>query len=216
MGPRRSSLMPRRCTVCLHPHRLEVDKELVANRTFSSIASHYGLSLSALKRHKKTHLPAQLVKAHRAAEVGRAADLVEYRNGLETAEIHQAIDMVQQLKAINAACLEVLKKARAAEKHSVLLSAVDRISRQIEIQARWLNEILRSEEELQRRVDEGTSEMIYLLFESVRIELGDEASRKIAALWLEAFGIKVPPEDPGPGPVYTSVLSAESAADGQG
>lgn len=48
---------------------------------------------------------------------------------------------MQQLKAINAACLEVLRQARADGKHSILLRAVDRIARQIELQARLLGQI---------------------------------------------------------------------------
>ncbi|MCP4545449.1 MAG: hypothetical protein GY835_03145, partial [bacterium] len=40
-----------------------------------------------------------------------------------------------------AACLEVLKRARADGKDSTLLRAVDRIHKQIELQARLLGEI---------------------------------------------------------------------------
>jgi len=56
-------------------------------------------------------------------------------------EIGQALDVIQQLKAINVACLEVLKKARTAGDDVTLLRSVDRIHRQIELQARLLGEI---------------------------------------------------------------------------
>jgi pyrimidine operon attenuation protein/uracil phosphoribosyltransferase len=68
-------------------------------------------------------------------------DLARHHQELEARDERQAIDVMQQLRAINAACLEVLSKARAAENHSTLLRAVDRIHRQIELQARLLGEI---------------------------------------------------------------------------
>ena len=46
--------------------------------------------------------------------------------------------MSQQLKVVNAACLEVLRKARADAKQTTLLQAVDRIHRQIALQAQLL------------------------------------------------------------------------------
>ena len=46
--------------------------------------------------------------------------------------------MSQQLKVVNAACLEVLRKARADAKQTTLLQAVDRIHRQITLQAQLL------------------------------------------------------------------------------
>ncbi len=46
-----------------------------------------------------------------------------------------------RLKAINAACLEVLKEARSDKKHVLSLRAVDRIARQIELQAKLLGDI---------------------------------------------------------------------------
>ena len=133
--------MPRRCTVCLHPKRTKVDKALVANRTYRSIADEYGLSEAALKRHKKTHLPARLAKAHQAAEKTEATRLVNHRRELEAEDNREALDIIQQLRAVNAACLEVLKRARADGQDSTLLRAVDRIHRQIEIQARLLGQI---------------------------------------------------------------------------
>jgi hypothetical protein len=49
--------------------------------------------------------------------------------------------VVQQLRAINSACLEVLQKSRTDGKHSLSLQAVDRIHRQIELQAKLLGEL---------------------------------------------------------------------------
>ncbi len=133
--------MPRRCTVCLHPQLADIDRSLVVNRTFRSIATEYKLSESALKRHKREHLPARLAKAQAAVEVARRNELVEHQQEIKAEDTRQAIDTVAQLRAINAACLEVLKAARADGEHSLSLRAADRIAKQIELQAKLLGDI---------------------------------------------------------------------------
>jgi len=115
--------MPQYCSICIHPDRAEIDKALISGETLRDIAGRCPVSRSALHRHKRDHLPAHLVKA------------------AEEEDLAQAIDVVRQLKAINAACLEILQKSRADGKHSVSLRAVDRIHKQIELQARLLGEL---------------------------------------------------------------------------
>lgn len=115
--------MPRICTVCSHPDRHEIDSALVTGDPLRNVARHRSVTVSALFRHKRDHLPGHLVKA------------------AEEEDVAQAIDVVRQLKAINAACLEILQKSRADGKHSISLRAVDRIHRQIELQARLLGEL---------------------------------------------------------------------------
>ena len=70
-----------------------------------------------------------------------ALEAARHHRNVEARQTGQAIDVVQQLKAINAACLEVLKKARADGKHALSLRAVDRIAKQIELQAKLLGDI---------------------------------------------------------------------------
>lgn len=133
--------MGRRCTVCDHPDRAAIDRALAGNRTARSVAKNFGISASAALRHKRDHLASHLARALEEAHTSRAGELVREREEERAREIGQALDVVQQLRAINAACLEVLSKARASEKHSTLLGAVDRIQRQIELQARLLGEL---------------------------------------------------------------------------
>ena len=174
---------------------MAVDQDLVSKRTYRSISDQYGLSMSALKRHKAAHLSGRLFRAQQALEVKQADELVEHRDALETADMAQAIDMVQQLKAINAACLELLKKARESQKPAVMLAAVDRISRQIEIQGRWLRDILRSEEELKRRVSEKSAQDLILMFEVLKIFAEPEIADRVIEFWAVALGFKEPPAD---------------------
>ena len=115
--------MPQTCSICIHPQRAEIEKALVAGETLRDIAGRCPVSRSALHRHKQEHLPGHLVKAHEEESIG------------------QAIDVVRQLKAINAACLEILQSSRADKTHAISLKAVDRIQKQIELQARLIGEL---------------------------------------------------------------------------
>jgi|SRR5215216_734079 len=55
--------MPRRCSVCDHPERHSIDQALVGGAPYRSVAKRFGLSESAVYRHKTEHLPAYLLKA---------------------------------------------------------------------------------------------------------------------------------------------------------
>ncbi len=115
--------MPRVCTVCRHPQRVAIDQSLVAGGSLRDIAGQYGLSKSAVERHQAEHLPATLVRGEEARQ-----------------EAH-ALDVVTQLKTINAVSMHILKEARDAHNGDLALKAVDRIQKQIELQAKLLGEL---------------------------------------------------------------------------
>ena len=115
--------MPRTCTVCTHPQRAAIDKALVAGESGRAVSAKWGVSPDSAKRHKAAHLPVQLVQQ-------RTLD-----------EAREALDVVQQLRAINAASLEVLRKARDKGQGALVLVAVDRVLRQLEFQARLLGDL---------------------------------------------------------------------------
>jgi len=147
--------MPRVCTICRHPKREAIEKALVGNEAgYRSIAKRFAISESALFRHRQKHLPEVLGRGLTAVPTPVDGAVVEdpepdphaerianHHQALEAQQERHAIDVMQQLKAINAACLEVLRQARAEGKHSILLRAVDRIARQIELQAKLLGQI---------------------------------------------------------------------------
>jgi hypothetical protein len=64
--------MARTCTVCAHPERRAIDRELVTGSLVNrDIAGRYALSKSAVWRHGAEHLPEVLAKAHEAAEAAQ-------------------------------------------------------------------------------------------------------------------------------------------------
>jgi len=59
----------------------------------------------------------------------------------EATDVRHAIDVVQQLKAINGVCMSVLKDARDQRDGDLALKAVDRIQRQLEMQAKMIGQL---------------------------------------------------------------------------
>ena len=115
--------MPRVCTVCTHAARRAIDKALAAGGNVREMSALYRVSEDALSRHKRDHLPRVVARAQ------------------ETEDVTHALDVVQQLKTINGAALTVLKEARDARNGDLALKAIDRIQRQIELQAKLLGEL---------------------------------------------------------------------------
>jgi len=115
--------MPRVCTVCAHPERAIIDAALVAGTPNRRIATQHGLSEAAVRRHAAEHLPASLVTA-----AGEEAT-------------RQALDVLAQLKQINASSVAILAEARRAKDGDLALKAVDRIHKQIELQAKLLGDL---------------------------------------------------------------------------
>jgi hypothetical protein len=68
--------VPRSCSICQHPKREAIDRALVGETSNLSVSSLFGVSESAVRRHKANHLPAKLVMAEKAAEVAEADSLL--------------------------------------------------------------------------------------------------------------------------------------------
>ncbi len=133
--------MGRPCVTCTHPQRYEIEKGLVEGTPYRKLTETYGPSSASLSRHRNEHLPAHLAKAHQAEQAKRLSKLENRHAERVNGHTQQALDVVQQLRAINSACLEVLAKSRTEGKHSLSLQAVDRVHRQIELQAKLLGEL---------------------------------------------------------------------------
>jgi transposase len=132
--------MPRTCTICTHPERAAIDKALVDGQPYRDIAGRYGTSKTALQRHKEDHLR-ELVTQAKQRQAAHEAALGAAQREQETTRVEQALDIVKQLKAINAASVAILHEARQAGNAEIALKAVDRVLRQIEFQARLLGEL---------------------------------------------------------------------------
>ena len=110
--------MPRSCTVCQHPSRAEIDSLLVEGVSLRDIAGRWGLSKSALDRHKADHLPALLVKAKDAQQELTASRILADLQGLQgkalalLAKAERAGDLRVALAGVREArgCMETAAK----------------------------------------------------------------------------------------------------------
>jgi hypothetical protein len=110
--------MSRRCTICEHPERVEIDKQLIERRSFRNITEHFSLSLGALHRHKSDHIDENLAKAKEAQEVAQADNLFDQVSDLQkkALSILSKAEAEKDYRAANGAireargCLELLAK----------------------------------------------------------------------------------------------------------
>jgi hypothetical protein len=110
--------MPRRCTICHHPHHEEIAVSLFRNGTRAT-ARRFQVSRPALDRHKG-HLPGTIVKAQQAELVCEATSLLTRVESLmqESENIAAAAKLEKNWPAATSAlreargCLELLGKLR--------------------------------------------------------------------------------------------------------
>jgi hypothetical protein len=115
--------MPRSCTLCEHPEKDTIDRELVGSASNRSVASLYDVSEAAVRRHKANHLPAKLVMAVKAAEVVEADNL-----------LHQVGDLQRR-------ALAILDKAEETGELRTALSAIREARGNLELLAKLLGEL---------------------------------------------------------------------------
>jgi len=107
--------MPRVCTVCNHPNKVEIDRMLVEGEPYRSIAKQFSLSDAAVYRHK-SHLNGTLLKAKEVKEIAQADNLMEQITNLQSRALNilskteEAEDWRAATGAIREArgCLELL------------------------------------------------------------------------------------------------------------
>jgi hypothetical protein len=119
-----SGAVGRKCSVCMHPSRDQIDELLASHAlSFRAIGRQYGLSKDAVRRHVRGRGDDE--ESHIARRLQKAYDEEEFRH---------AVDLVRQFKAINAAALAILKEAREQKRNTTALLAIDRVQRQLELQ----------------------------------------------------------------------------------
>lgn len=114
----------RKCGICTHEERAEIDRLLVRGGTsFRDISGRFGVSTSALSRHKNDHIPAALARAHDAGEAARAGDLLD------------------RLAELDAIADKALAEAAAASDWGTVLRGIDTARRTSELRGKLTNEL---------------------------------------------------------------------------
>jgi 3-dehydroquinate synthase class II len=115
--------LSRSCTVCSHPDSVLINEALVIEgQSNRALTRQYDLSKDAVRRHRE-HIPQLLVKASQAMEVVDADDLLA------------------KVEELRQKAMDVLAEAEDAHDHRVVLAAIDRASKQLELLAKLLGEI---------------------------------------------------------------------------
>jgi len=115
--------MPRKCTICSHDQRDEIDAALVAGESYRTIASRFDVSTAALQRHKTTHLLSSLVQAQNASEAARGDRLLE------------------QVDTLRAQALQILTRAEESGELRTALAAIREARGCLELLARLMGEL---------------------------------------------------------------------------
>jgi transposase-like protein len=115
--------MPRRCTVCDHPEKHSIDEALVAGAPYRSVAKRFGLSESAVYRHKTEHLPAHLLRAREVEEAARVDDLLD------------------QVRHLQAHALDILERAEKAGDLRTALAAISQARGNLELLGKLAGEL---------------------------------------------------------------------------
>jgi hypothetical protein len=73
----------RRCSVCAHKNRKEIDRELIKGVPYRKVAKKFGFANSTLQYHQRAgHIPAFIAKAEEAKQIAKGADLLKWTRGL--------------------------------------------------------------------------------------------------------------------------------------
>jgi len=113
-----------KCTICIHSQREEIDEALLLSATpLRTIADQFGISKTALLRHKTDHIPTDLVKAKDAKEVCRAESLLD------------------KLVSLKSDAERITQKAEIKDDLKTALSGIREQSRIIEILAKMQGQI---------------------------------------------------------------------------
>jgi len=113
----------RNCMVCIHDNREEIDKALLAKVTYRNIQKQYGVNISTLSRHKKDHLPKELIKSEKLKEIAKSDTLIE------------------QVQTLKNRAEDILDKVEQQGSHTIALQAIKEIRSIIELLAKIQGEI---------------------------------------------------------------------------
>lgn len=115
--------MPRVCSICTHPERDAIEAAIVAGTSYRVIARQFLVGHDSVQRHAADHIQQSIQQAQEAKEEARG------------------IDVAGQLKRINEVAWSILEETREIAAHDVTLKAMNRVEKQIELQAKLLGEL---------------------------------------------------------------------------
>jgi hypothetical protein len=127
----------RKCTICDHPKRKDIDRECTRDGAIlRTIANHFALSESSLKRHVSSgHIAAKIANAVKAQEIVEADNLLNEVQEVQKITEKIIKDALDRKRKIDT---ETGIKDVPDPDHPVALKAVDTRGKQIELKCKIL------------------------------------------------------------------------------
>jgi hypothetical protein len=122
-GREREVVVPRRCTICTHPQREEIDRALASGQPFRTIAVRYGVSATSLKRHR-AHVQDAIQQAIEAKVVSVGASVLD------------------RIRELNREARSLLEEARSRGRYAAAVQAISAATRL------WLPDLVQSPQEV--------------------------------------------------------------------
>jgi transcriptional regulator with XRE-family HTH domain len=167
------------CTICNHPRRLEIDRELAQGKSHQGLARRYGVDAQAVTRHAQNHLARQLVQAYERKELAESMNLLGRIEGILT----KATNIFDRnyAKGKDGLALKALGEQRCTIELLAKIAAYLHESRAMELQAsRGDYESRRREEEKEYvnmaldRLNEAEADLWEALLEKIHGERHDD------------------------------------------
>ncbi len=106
--------MPKMCSICIHQERSSIDAQILAQVPYGKIAEEFGISKTALSRHRSTHLASKVAEAMSKRKADEELDLIRFVDDLR----RRSLDILDRAEASNsqAICLGAIREARESIK----------------------------------------------------------------------------------------------------
>lgn len=112
-----------RCTVCDHPDVQLINDRMVTGSSIRKIAEEFSLGRESVRRHRHNHLPKELLKSKRMAEIVAADDLVT------------------RIESLYEKAVEIIKVAQKDKKYAPAVSAIKEARSSLELLAKISGEL---------------------------------------------------------------------------
>lgn len=129
------------CTICNHPQRVEIEKAVMAGKSYRAIAGQYGVSREAVGRHKRNgHIAEQIVKAAKEMEIKQAEEIQAAAFAHEAQEVADAKTLKDYVTELKTRAIAILDRAEKEGTREACL-ALGEVRRTLEFLAKVTGEL---------------------------------------------------------------------------
>lgn len=174
------------CTICNHPQRVEIEKALMAGKSYRAIAGQYGVSREAVGRHKRNgHIAEHIAKAAQKKEIKGAASLKKIVEEQEEKTVAEAETLLQQVTTLKTRAIAILDRAEKEGTREACL-ALGEVRRTLEFLAKVTGELPDGKPQVNVNVNLLQSpefrQILVVLDEEIPDEYRDRIARRLYAL----------------------------------